>query len=138
MVVWWPLANGDVSRAYRKSAAKRSKTHHLVPASVFKTSLTDFELPSSSNSAVVIKSQADLTRHVALYQAGREQFVRVNNELKGIKATIQNLGTRYEGCWYKRQAVHGTRALCLLLPTIRLGLEYTVLCLAYSTQCHTG
>eukprot|EP00035_Acanthoeca_spectabilis_P020814 m.434736 g.434736 ORF g.434736 m.434736 type:complete len:261 (-) comp17757_c0_seq1:789-1571(-) len=81
-----------VSGAYRASAAKRGKTRHVSTA-VFRTDLTSFDLPTSKVPAIV--DDADMEAQVAQYTRGREQFIKVNDELKGLKKTIQSLGRRW-------------------------------------------
>lgn len=85
------LRSLDCYSAYRASAAKRGKTRHVSTA-VFRTDLTSFDLPTSKVPAIV--DDADMEAQVAQYTRGREQFIKVNDELKGLKKTIQSLGRR--------------------------------------------
>jgi len=82
-----------VSGAYRASAAKRGKTRHVGVGAVFKTALTDFDL--SAGRIPPISSAADLAKCVAQYTSGREQFAKVNSELKEVKRAIEELGNRW-------------------------------------------
>lgn len=80
-------------RAYRASAAQKSKTKQLsAPTSaVFATPVDGFVVPSGGAGAA-LTSDAQLKKCSAEYREGRKHFARINSELKGVKRTIERLG----------------------------------------------
>ena len=80
-------------RAYRASAAQKSKTKQLsAPMStVFATPVDGFVVPSGSVGAA-LTTDAQLRKCSAEYADGRNHFTRINSELKEVKRTIERLG----------------------------------------------